>query len=39
MVEIAMLVIGVIIVGLPLLALGADRVLPPPRRRPNPGSC
>lgn len=28
--------IGVILIGLPLLALGVDRALPPPRRRPNP---
>lgn len=33
-----LVVIGVILVGLPLLALGADRVLPQPRSRPMPPS-
>lgn len=33
-----LVVIGVIIIGLPLLALGADRVLPQARSRPMPPS-
>ncbi len=36
MVTLGLLVIGVIIIGLPLLALGADRVLPLPRPRQRP---
>ncbi len=34
--EVLLTVVGLILVGLPLLALVADRVLPPPRRRPPP---
>lgn len=34
--DVLLIVVGLILVGLPLLAVGADRVLPPPRRRPLP---
>lgn len=36
MTEVLLIITGLILVGLPLLALVADRVLPPPRRRPPP---
>jgi len=34
--QVLLVVIGLLLIGLPLLALVADRVLPPPRRRPPP---
>jgi len=34
--EVLLVVIGLLLIGLPLLALVADRVLPAPRRRPPP---
>lgn len=34
--DVLLIVVGLILVGLPLLAVAADRVLPPPRRRPPP---
>ncbi len=36
MTQVFLLVIGLLLIGLPLLALAADRVLPAPRRRPPP---
>ncbi len=34
--QVLLVVIGLLLIELPLLALAADRVLPPPRRRPPP---
>ena len=34
--QVLLVVIGLLLIGLPLLAFVADRVLPPPRRRPPP---
>lgn len=36
MTEFLLIIVGLLLVGLPLLAVVADRVLPPPKRRPPP---
>ena len=36
MTEVLLVLIGLVLIGLPLLAVAADRILPPPRRRAPP---